>query len=90
MKPSPLSKPLIHVVDIKNTERWSIYHRLQELKIPCQCSTNQPLQVELNNPSAIAQLCFVVKQLTASRSELIDWLDYCWKVESKQRKNLNR
>ena len=84
MKPSPLSKPLIHVVDIKNMERWSIYHRLQELKIPCQCSIGRPLQVELDYPSAIAQLCFVVKQLTASRSELIDWLDFCWNMESRK------
>jgi hypothetical protein len=80
MKPNPPIGAIVHSVNIKNTERWSVYHRLQELEIPCKCSTNQPLQVELNNPNAIAQLCYVVKQSTASRSELIGWLNQCWKV----------
>ena len=79
------SQPIIHSVDIKSTERWSIYHRLKELEILCRCSTNQPLQVELDNPGAIAQLCFVVKGSTASRSELVDWLDDCWKIKSIQK-----
>jgi hypothetical protein len=87
MKSSPANQPIIHPVGINNTERWSIYHRLQELEIPCSCLTNQPLQVELNNPNAIAQLCYVVKQSTASRSELIDWLDDCWRIESDRRKS---
>ncbi len=87
MKSSPSSQPIIHPVDIKNTERWSIYHRLQQLEIPCRCSTNQPLEVELDNPSAIAQLYCVVKQSTASRSELIDWLDDCWRLKSRQNFN---
>ena len=86
MKSSPPNQPIIHSVGIKNTERWSIYHRLQQLEIPCICSTNKPLQVQLDYPSAIAQLCSVVKHSTASRSELIAWLDDCWKIESKRRK----
>lgn len=48
MKSSPPSQPIIHAISIKNTERWSIYRRLQELEIPCQCATNRPLSVELN------------------------------------------
>jgi hypothetical protein len=80
MKQSPPSQPIIHSVGINNTERWSIYHRLQELEIPCKCATNQPLSVELHTPSAIAQLCFVVKQSTLSRNELVDWLDTCWQI----------
>ena len=87
MKSSPPSQPIIHALGIKNTERWSIYHRLQELEIPCQCATNRPLSVELDCPYAIAQLCFVVKRLTAPRSELIDCLYRCWKIKSKQRKS---
>ncbi len=87
MKSSLANQPIIHPVGINNTERWSIYHRLQELEIPCSCLTNQPLQVELNNPSAIAQLCYVVKRSTASRSELIDWLDDCWRIKSDRQKS---
>ncbi|MBE9047621.1 hypothetical protein IQ255_24990 [Pleurocapsales cyanobacterium LEGE 10410] len=84
MKLSPPSLAISHIVDIKDTQRWQIYRRLQELDISCRCSTNQPLIVEINSSSAIAQLTYVVRQLTASRSELIDWLNNCWQVESKQ------
>ena len=87
MKPSLPFQPIVHSVEIKNTERWSIYHRLQQLEIPCRCSTNLPLQVELNSPCAIAQLCFVVKQLTAPRSELIEWLNDCWKIETNSQRS---
>ena len=87
MKSSPASQPIVHTLGINNTERWSIYHRLQELEIPCRCSTDLPLEVELDNPSTIAQLCSVVKRSTASRSELIDRLDRCWKIKSKRRKS---
>ena len=86
MKSSSSNQPIIHTLGINNTERWSIYHRLQELDIPCRCSTYQPLQVEIDCPSAIAQLCCVVKRSTASRSELIDWLDNCWRMKSKRPK----
>ena len=89
MQSNPPYQPIIHPVGIKNTERWGIYRRLQELEIPCKCSTNQPLQVELDNPNAIAQLCYVVKQLTAPRSELVEWLDQCWKIEIKTKLTLN-
>lgn len=87
MKPNPLFQPIVHSVEIKNTARWSIYHRLQELEIPCKCSTDRPLQVELNYPNAIAQLCSVVKQSTASRSELIQWLNRCWKSKTRRQKS---
>ena len=87
MKLNPDSEPIIHYVDLKNTERWNVYRRLQELEIPCRCSTNLPLQVDINNPQAIAQLCSVVKQITASRSELIGWLNQCWKRKSTLRRS---
>lgn len=86
MKSTPSNRPIIHPVGINNTERWSIYKRLQELDIPCICSTNKPLKVQLDHPCAIAQLCAVVQQSTASRSDLINRLDLCWTLKSKRRK----
>lgn len=90
MKPSLPFQPIVHSVGIKDTERWNIYHRLQQLEIPCHCSTNQPLEVELNSPGAIAQLCFVVKQLTAPRNELIEWLNGCWEIETNSQRTLKQ
>ncbi|HAC62990.1 MAG TPA: hypothetical protein DCF68_05495, partial [Cyanothece sp. UBA12306] len=59
-------------------DRWTVYHRLQELEIPCHCCTNEPLRVELSTPIAVIQLQSVVKQCLASREELLQWLEYCW------------
>ena len=89
MKPNPPSPAIAHIVDIKYTERWQIHRRLQELEIPCHCSTNQPLQVEIDSPLAIAQLCSVVELSTAPRSELIARLENCWKLKSSQEHKLN-
>jgi len=83
MKPSPSNQPIIHAVAIDRNERWDIYHRLRQLDIPCICATNKPLKVQLDHPNAIAQLCSVVKRSTASRSQLIDLLNDCWKIKSQ-------
>ena len=90
MKSSLPFQPIIHPVGVKSTERWSIYYRLQQLGIPCQCSTNKSLQVELAHALAIAQLCSVVRHSTASRSELITWLDDCWKIKCKRKKTKSK
>ncbi len=84
MKSSPVSQPIVDIVDIKSTEKWEIYRRLQELGIPCSCATNQPLQIEVDNPLAIVQLVYVFRQLTVSRYELVDYLNSCWQIDSRQ------
>lgn len=68
-----------HAVSVNRSERWAIYRRLQELQIPCQCSPNQPLRVQLTHTTTAIQLWSVVKQTTAPRHELISWLNRCWK-----------
>ena len=86
MKSSPVFEPIVDIVNIKTVERWEIYRRLQELEIPCQCSSNQPLQIEIDNPLTIVQLFYVFRQLTGSRGELIAYLDDCWQIDSRQKK----
>lgn len=61
-----------------STDRWFIYRRLQQLEISCQCGSQQPLVVEINSPVAALQLWSVLRQLNASRRELIQWLETCW------------
>jgi hypothetical protein len=73
---------LSQVVEINWADRWSVYRRLQELQIPCFCRIDRPLQVEIHDPTAAIQLWSVVKQVTASRHELIRWLDDCWHKKS--------
>ena len=72
------------VIQIDWSDRWQVYYRLQALEIECFCQANQPLQVYSNNPQAAIQTWSVVKQFTANRQELIDWLDRCWLIKSQK------
>jgi hypothetical protein len=73
---------LSQVVAVNWADRWLVYRRLQELQIPCFCRTDRPLEVEIQDLRAAIQLWSVVKQVTASRYELIRWLDDCWHKKS--------
>ena len=52
------------------------------LEIECSCQTNQPLRAAPSNPQTAIQLWSVIKQFTANRQELIDWLNQCWQLKS--------
>ncbi|MGV2826882.1 Asr1405/Asl0597 family protein [Myxosarcina sp. GI1(2024)] len=70
------------VVDTIWIDRWQIFHRLQALEITCGCATNQPLWARLDNVKTAIQIWSVVKQHSASRLELVDWLNRCWQIEN--------
>jgi hypothetical protein len=55
---------------------------LQDLSIPCQCETNQPLRVEINSSIAAMQVWSVCQQLIAPRNYLVSWLQRCWQQDS--------
>ncbi len=61
--------------------RWSIYQRLTLLDIPCCYEPHQPLVVEVNSPTTALHIWSVVRQLTATRAILVDWLERCWRDE---------
>ncbi len=69
------------IVTVQSSDRWQIYHRLQTLEIFCQCGTNKPLQVKVDDIHTAIQLWSVTKQFTASRKELVDWLNQCWNIQ---------
>ncbi|MGB3534086.1 MAG: Asr1405/Asl0597 family protein [Microcoleaceae cyanobacterium] len=66
------------IVQINWTDRWFVYKRLQELEIPCCCGAQQPLRANICNCRDALQLISVIKQITASRQELIQKLERCW------------
>lgn len=66
---------------VNQADRWQVYQRLQELDIACECSINQPLKVDIHSPTAAIQLQSVIKQFTAERSALVEWLERCWHSE---------
>lgn len=82
MNSLPFNSTLTQTVTVKNGDRWQVYYRLQELEIPCKCLPHKPLEVEINHPIAGIQLWSVVRNFSASRSELVDWLNDCWKINS--------
>ena len=69
------------ILTVKWTYRWDVFRRLKALGIECQCSTNEPLLVHLDSPTTAIQIWSVVRQCSASRHQLIDWLDSCWQVK---------
>lgn len=66
------------VIEVRPVERWAVYHRLQELEIPCDRPANRPLKVSISSPTAAMQLWSAVKHVTAPRHELVRLLENCW------------
>lgn len=69
------------VIDVKWAYRWEVFRRLKELEIDCQCSTNEPLLVNLDSPITLVQIWSVMRQLSAKQPQLVDWLNECWNVK---------
>lgn len=66
------------IVEIPVSDRWRIYHRLQELMIPCSCPPDGSLVVEVNDAIAAVLVRSTVQHFLATRQELLDWLNRCW------------
>ncbi len=78
MNPSSQTTLTIPVLTISRGDRWQACQRLQDLDIACHCTTDGYLQVEISTPATILQLRSVIQQITAPRTELVDWLGRCW------------
>lgn len=76
---SEAKKPSI--LPVKWAYRWSVFRRLKELNIDCQCSTNEPLLVNLESPTTLMQVRSVLSQFSASRQDLVSRLDNCWQIK---------
>ncbi|MBF2003328.1 MAG: hypothetical protein IGS38_21715 [Synechococcales cyanobacterium M58_A2018_015] len=67
-----------HTVSISRCDRWQAHQRLQELGIPSICTSDGALQVSVYSPIAAIQVWSVLYRLTASRQQLLHWLERCW------------
>lgn len=72
---------LIDVISVPRIDRWRVYYRLQELKIPCWCLPDGSLQVEVQTSLGALLLRSVVQQFVAPRQEMVNWLERCWETE---------
>jgi hypothetical protein len=67
-------------IQVDPVDRWSIYHRLKELSIPCTCQGGQLLQVQADTANAILIAWSVIRQITCSRQDKVNWLHQCWQT----------
>ncbi|MEM9508589.1 MAG: Asr1405/Asl0597 family protein [Cyanobacteria bacterium P01_E01_bin.35] len=84
MIPDESSLINFQTIEIDRTACWSVYRRFQDLSIESFISTGKPLQVKIDAPQTAVQVWSVIKQVTGSRSELIDWLEHCWEMPVKR------
>ncbi|MBD2294312.1 hypothetical protein H6G06_12655 [Anabaena sphaerica FACHB-251] len=66
------------VLQIPLSDRWQIYHRLQELMIACSCPPDGSLRVQVKSLQEAILVRSAVMQFLASRCELVTWLETCW------------
>lgn len=69
------------VATVQGIIRWEIYNRLQELEIPCWCSSGEPLAVDISSPNHLIQFWKISRRVSASRDEMIQVLENNWKLE---------
>ncbi|BAZ14367.1 hypothetical protein NIES4071_62100 [Calothrix sp. NIES-4071] len=75
-----LESQKLQIINIPFAERWQIYHRLQELTIPCWCPDDGSLRVYINSVLTAILVRSTLMQFFANRAELIDWLEQCWRL----------
>ncbi|WP_341734890.1 Asr1405/Asl0597 family protein [Microcoleus sp. EPA2] len=80
MNPADPELAVCEIVQVSWLDRWQVYKRLQELEIPCWCGIDQPLRTQINTVKQAAQLMSVLRQVSASRTELVQWLECCWQI----------
>lgn len=80
MNPADPELAVCEIVRVSWPDRWQVYRRLQELEIPCWCAVEQPLRTQIDTVKQAAQLISVLRQVSASRSELVQWLECCWRL----------
>lgn len=80
LTPSSSDTSVSQVVNVSRILRWQIYHRLQELKIPCWCPPDGSLRVEVNDSISAVLVRSTVQQFVAPRQELVNWLERCWRI----------
>ena len=81
MNQSDIELRVGEIVEVSWPDRWQVYRRLQELDIRAWCAIDQPLRVEIDSAIAAVQLQSVLKQLVASRRDLVLWIERCWQID---------
>jgi hypothetical protein len=76
-----VTTPPSQVIAVPRGDRWRIYHRLQELMISSHCTADGTLRVEVNHATELLLVYSIYQQFTATRQELVNWLERCWQAK---------
>ena len=86
MTPNEQSPRSYQIIAIDRVHCWSAHRRFQDLSIQSFISTGEPLKVEISDPQTAVQVWSVIKQVTETRSELVEWLEHCWQMPHRSHK----
>jgi hypothetical protein len=67
-------------VELLGPERWAIGDRLRQLGISVTCAMGEPLRIEVSTAQAALQCWTVMRSHQATRSQLADWLEDCFRM----------
>jgi hypothetical protein len=70
------------LIPVARSDRWQVYHRLQELEISCRCLTDGRLEITTPSFATQVQVWSILYQLHASRSQLIHLLERSWSTSA--------
>ncbi|NEO85823.1 MAG: hypothetical protein F6J87_16455 [Spirulina sp. SIO3F2] len=73
-------------LSLTGSDRWEMYHRLQDLDIPCSCQAHRPLQVHCRSTLDAIQCWSIARQLTQPRLVLAQVLDACLDLQTQSSK----
>jgi hypothetical protein len=70
------------VVELDRVSRWTVYRRLQELEVACDCGCDRHLTVAIHTPADALLVWSVLQSTTQTKQSLADHLARCWQQRS--------
>ncbi|WP_017298934.1 Asr1405/Asl0597 family protein [Nodosilinea nodulosa] len=71
-------------LELDRINRWTVYRRLQELGLTCECRCDRPLTVVIHTPADALQVWSVVQATSKTKQSLADHLERCWQQRNLQ------
>ncbi|MEO1069103.1 MAG: Asr1405/Asl0597 family protein [Cyanobacteria bacterium J06638_6] len=74
--------PLNTVFELDRADRWTVYRRLKDLNVVCECKCDRPLRAAIHTPTEALQVWSVLQAITRPKCLLADHLERCWQQRS--------
>lgn len=81
MPPSTQYPQLAHLSGLTASDRSLIASRLRDLAIPCACSQDGKLCIELDDYESMIQVQGVLQRFLAPHPVLVRWLEHCLQLK---------